>query len=105
MKLSVTGDIHGDVFLLFGMTESMSDEEMLFVAGDFGMFWYDTKICQEKMLIINDILESKNSYIVFVDGNHDNHKFLNKSFVITSTSLVIIAQKKAETLPTMFLLF
>ena len=59
MKLSVTGDIHGDVFLLFGMTESMSDEEMLFVAGDFGMFWYDTKICQEKMLIINDILESK----------------------------------------------
>jgi hypothetical protein len=43
--------------------ESMSDEEMLFVAGDFGMFWYDTKICQEKMLIINDILENKNSYI------------------------------------------
>lgn len=77
MKLSVTGDIHGDVFLLFGMTESMSDEEMLFVAGDFGMFWYDTKICQEKMLIINDILENKNSYIVFVDGNHDNHRFLN----------------------------
>lgn len=37
MKLSVTGDIHGDVFLLFGMTESMSDEEVLFVAGDFGM--------------------------------------------------------------------
>ena len=35
MKLSVTGDIHGDVFLLFGMTESMSDEEMLFVCGRF----------------------------------------------------------------------
>ena len=36
MKLSVTGDIHGDVFLLFGMTESMSDEELLRSAGLYG---------------------------------------------------------------------
>lgn len=77
MKLLVTGDMHADIFLFKRIVEDMGKNEILLIAGDFGMFWFDTESRMEKYRIINNMLEEKNSYVAFVDGNHEQHNYIN----------------------------
>ncbi|RGF49916.1 MULTISPECIES: metallophosphoesterase [unclassified Eubacterium (in: firmicutes)] len=79
MHVLVTGDVHGDILLLLEMVRSIENDEMLFVTGDFGLFWFDINSNSDKYTILNNMLESKNAYIVFVDGNHENHNFINRT--------------------------
>ena len=79
MHILVTGDVHGDILLLLEMVRSIENDEMLFVTGDFGLFWFDINSNSDKYTILNNMLESKNAYIVFVDGNHENHNFINRT--------------------------
>lgn len=79
MHILVTGDVHGDILLLLEMVRSIENDEMLFVTGDFGLFWFDINSNSDKYTILNNMLESKNGYIVFVDGNHENHNFINRA--------------------------
>ena len=79
MHSLVTGDVHGDILLLLEMVRSIENDEMLFVTGDFGLFWFDINSNSDKYTILNNMLESKNAYIVFVDGNHENHNFINRT--------------------------
>ena len=79
MNILVTGDVHGDILLLLEMVRSIENDEMLFVTGDFGLFWFDINSNSDKYTILNNMLESKNAYIVFVDGNHENHNFINRT--------------------------
>lgn len=79
MHILVTGDVHGDILLLLEMVRSIENDEMLFVTGDFGLFWLDINSNSDKYTILNNMLESKNAYIVFVDGNHENHNFINRT--------------------------
>ena len=79
MHILVTGDVHGDILLLLEMVRSIENDEMLFVTGDFGLFWFDINSNSDKYTILNNMLESKNAYIVFVDGNHENYNFINRA--------------------------
>ena len=79
MHILVTGDVHGDILLLLEMVRNIENDEMLFVTGDFGLFWFDINSNSDKYTILNNMLESKNAYIVFVDGNHENHNFINRT--------------------------
>lgn len=79
MHILVTGDVHGDILLLLEMVRSIENDEMLFVTGDFGLFWFDINSNSDKYTMLNNMLESKNAYIVFVDGNHENHNFINRT--------------------------
>lgn len=79
MHILVTGDVHGDILLLLEMVRSIENDEMLFVTGNFGLFWFDINSNSDKYTILNNMLESKNAYIVFVDGNHENHNFINRT--------------------------
>ena len=79
MHVLVTGDVHGDILLLLEMVRSIENDEMLFVTGDFGLFWFDINSNSDKYTILINMLESKNAYIVFVDGNHENHNFINRT--------------------------
>lgn len=79
MHILVTGDVHGDILLLLEMVRSIENDEMLFVTGDFGLFWFDINSNSDKYTILNNMLESKNAYIAFVDGNHENHNFINRT--------------------------
>lgn len=79
MHILVTGDVHGDILLLLEMVRSIENDEMLFVTGNFGLFWFDINSNSDKYTILNNMLESKNAYIVLVDGNHENHNFINRT--------------------------
>ena len=76
-RLLVTGDLHGDTGALTLIAKKMLPGDMLFVAGDFGFVFRDNN---DERCFLNDVdrfLKKKDAYLVFVDGNHENHRALN----------------------------
>lgn len=82
MAVYVTGDIHGnptrlskDSFYEQKDFSGNKDENTVIILGDFGLVWNrDGESKQEKYWL--DWLNQKPFTIVFVDGNHENHKRL-----------------------------
>lgn len=76
-RMLITGDTHGDKAALSGIARIIQNGDMLLVAGDFGyVFWDDA----DERSYLNDVdlfLERKEAYLIFVDGNHENHWALN----------------------------
>ena len=73
----VTGDTHGRLDLdkvIYFDDRKLTQNDYLVILGDFGNVWNNLESDEEKT-----ILDSLNNYkckILFVDGNHDNHKKL-----------------------------
>lgn len=76
-RLFVTGDTHGEIGR-FGkntfLEMVLKRNDVLFIAGDFGFVWNDSKEEQEK----RKMLASKKYTICFLDGNHENFHLLNQ---------------------------
>ena len=74
-KIYITGDKHGSLRFLFGFFEKklMRPEDILIITGDAGYVWdedYQTKIGTIEQLFPGTLC--------FIDGNHENHKILNR---------------------------
>lgn len=70
MKIAFVGDVHGK-FSMFCDLVNKLDCDMVIQCGDYGI-WIDC----------TDILPKSYKYdfnkpVIFIEGNHDNHKFLN----------------------------
>ena len=77
-RLLVTGDLHGDTAALTMIAKKLLQGDVLFVAGDFGFIFRDN---QDERSFLNDVdmfLRKLGTFLVFVDGNHENHKALNE---------------------------
>lgn len=77
-RLLITGDTHGDAAALALIVKQMEPSDALIVAGDFGFVFRDTP---DEWSFLNDVdcfLRKMGSYIIYVDGNHENHQVLNK---------------------------
>lgn len=80
MTVLVTGDIHGpaDIHKLsasqFPLGRTLTKDDYLIVAGDFGLVWG----FGAEELFWRDWLENRPWTTLFVDGNHENHEALAK---------------------------
>ena len=77
-RLLITGDLHGDTAALTMITRQLREGDALFVAGDFGFVFWDNK---DEHVFLDDVdrfLQKINGYVIFADGNHENHRALNK---------------------------
>ena len=77
-RLLITGDLHGDTAALTMITRQLREGDALFVAGDFGFVFWDNR---DEHVFLDDVdrfLQKINGYIIFADGNHENHRALNK---------------------------
>lgn len=82
MAVYITGDIHGNPSRL--STDSFfeqkefggnKDENVVIIAGDFGLVWQRNEESKQEKWWLN-WLEDKPFTTVFVDGNHENHQRL-----------------------------
>lgn len=77
MRLLITGDTHGDQISLTYMLKKLRRGDVLFVAGDFGYYF---QLNRSEEAFLNDLhffLKRNDMYLVYVDGNHENHMALN----------------------------
>ena len=77
-RLLITGDLHGDTAALTMIARQLREGDALFVAGDFGFVFWDNK---DEHVFLDDVdrfLQKINGYVIFADGNHENHRALNK---------------------------
>ncbi len=78
-RIFITGDIHGDIdwgklnTKRFPEQKSLTKDDYLIVAGDFGVIWGQDKT--EKYML--KVYGSRNFTTLFVDGNHENHDALD----------------------------
>ena len=76
-KILVTGDIHGSIDFdkLIKFSENFGDtltkDDYLIIAGDFGVIWYDKPDEEEKELLA--WFDAAAWTTLFIDGNHENH--------------------------------
>jgi len=77
-RIFITGDTHGsmDYHKLSNKKwkeqKSLTGEDVLIIAGDWGVLWNDKYIGEEKYLL--DWYSNKPYRILIVDGNHENHE-------------------------------
>lgn len=74
----ITGDTHGQISRIYMIVKFLQENDVLWIAGDFGYLFRNDK---DENVFLDDVqvfLENKNAYIVFCDGNHENHAELNK---------------------------
>lgn len=83
MAVYITGDIHGEPtrFSIDNFPEQRKfsddkDENIVIIAGDFGLIWDREKESKEEKYWLK-WFEEKNYTTVFVDGNHENFERLN----------------------------
>lgn len=76
----ITGDKHGDFKSIYWFCEDnecmMSKEDYIIILGDFGGIWNYKGVTKEEEEEL-DKLENLPCSILFIDGNHENHKRLN----------------------------
>ena len=80
-RMLITGDLHGDTSALTLIAKKMQEKDCLFVAGDFGFTFRDNN---SERCFLNDVdrfLQRKKAFLVFVDGNHENHKAVSFSAI------------------------
>lgn len=78
MAVFATGDIHGDITRLIiskpnigGYILNQEEENVLFIAGDFGVIFSNVPTPMEKRIL--NTLANLPYIIMIVDGNHENH--------------------------------
>lgn len=78
----ITGDIHGeiDISKINGKNwpegKTLSKNDYLIIAGDFGLLWFDKPDKTEQWWL--KWLNEKPWTTLFIDGNHENHKRLQR---------------------------
>lgn len=68
----ITGDTHRQIDNRFSQLENLTKNDYLIILGDFGGIWNGN----DKHFM--SFLEKQNYNILFIDGNHENHKMLNE---------------------------
>lgn len=83
MRIFITGDIHGenDCITKLGakrwpMGKTLCKNDLVIIAGDFGLFWFDPPRKSEKHWL--KWLSNRPWTTVFIDGNHENHDLLDQ---------------------------
>lgn len=76
-RLLVTGDTHGEQARLIYIERWLQNGDILFQLGDFGYLFKNSRSEEAFLNDIQNLLEMKDAYIVFVDGNHECHPALN----------------------------
>ena len=80
MAVYVTGDKHGEMEMYHLQKKrrpiSLTEDDVLIIAGDFGLLWYDPP--RPKELHWLRYLEQAKWTTLFVDGNHENHDMLKR---------------------------
>jgi hypothetical protein len=77
-KVYITGDVHcpNDVHKLnagnFPEQRTMTRDDVVIVAGDFGLVWHDDKTYHHWL----DWFASRKYTLMWIDGNHENHDWL-----------------------------
>ena len=78
MKIYITGDLHGDLRRfqpeVFYEQETLTKEDIVLVAGDFGCVWHGDERDDEGL----EWLEGRPFTTAFVTGNHENYDALRK---------------------------
>ena len=82
-RLLITGDTHGDHGAMAYIAKLLREGDCLFVAGDFGYIFLNDTSEKSYLRDVNHFLVKHNCYLVFVDGNHENHPALN-SYPVTT---------------------
>jgi len=79
--IAVIGDIHGTFEVLHTLLKNV-ENCVVFIAGDCGFGFSDTKVFKIKKMIAKNFdafLEKRNLHLIFIRGNHDNPEyFLNE---------------------------
>ena len=79
MKIYVTGDTHIPIDISklntkkFPEQQEMTREDYVIILGDFGLYWHDDKEHEHW----RKWLEEKSFTILWIDGNHENHQWIN----------------------------
>ena len=68
----ITGDTHRQIDNRFLQLEDLTKNDYLIILGDFGGIWNGN----DKYFM--PFLKNQNYNILFIDGNHENHKILNE---------------------------
>ena len=68
----ITGDTHRQIDNRFLQLEDLTKNDYLIILGDFGGIWNGN----DKYFM--PFLKNQNYNILFIDGNHENHKMLNE---------------------------
>jgi len=82
MSIYVTGDTHGEMQMrrlshkAWPLGKDLCKEDYVIIAGDFGLIW-NNNVSQEEFYWLK-WLNDKPWTTLFVDGNHENHKRLNR---------------------------
>lgn len=78
MAIYITGDTHGDFsrFLpaVFPEQETMTKEDILLIAGDFGGVWFGDSRDDDGL----DFMERRPFTTAFISGNHENYDALRR---------------------------
>ena len=78
MEIYITGDVHGDLRRfqpeVFPEQEALTKDDILMIAGDFGLVWYGDERDDEEL----NWLENRPFTTAFVTGNHENYDALRR---------------------------
>lgn len=75
MSIYITGDIHGEMHRLKPdmLGVNPSPNSYVIICGDFGLLFQKGEIFEKKL----DIIKSLNYTVLWVDGNHENHDWID----------------------------
>lgn len=78
----VCGDVHGK-FREFGYAiKTKIEDSIVFVAGDVGMGFHRPGYYRNEFTRLQKTLESKNVFVFFVRGNHDDPAYFSKKAIL-----------------------
>ena len=78
----ITGDVHGQIDIgkitkrKWPEQKNLSRDDYLIVLGDFGLYWEDEY--DETFLYLMDFYQSRNYTVLWIDGNHENHDWIDE---------------------------
>ena len=73
MNYYITGDLHGELRLLF-YNMPLTSNDTLIILGDFGCIWYNDLDKQKAIISMFQFLPYT---VAFIDGNHENFDILS----------------------------
>lgn len=80
MRIAITGDTHGNMYELLNNCEmlNLKEEDYIIVSGDFGLMFLREHF-RYKLSFLNKI----KCTVLWVDGNHENHDWIDNCEVST----------------------